>query len=40
MMELRHLTQRIGNYLTDFYGYEGAVRMINTFEECSPIKIL
>lgn len=39
MMELRHLTDRIGKYLSDFYGMEGAVRMINTFEEASPIKL-
>ena len=40
MMELRHLQQRIANYLVDFYGYEGAVKLINTFEEASPIKIM
>ena len=40
MMELRHLQQRIANYLVDFYGYEGEVRLINTFEEASPIKIM
>ena len=40
MMELRHLQQRIANYLVDFYGYEGEVKLINTFEEASPIKIL
>ena len=40
MMELRHLQQRIANYLGDFYGYEGEVKLINTFEEASPIKIL
>lgn len=39
MMELRHLQLRIANYLVDFYGYEGEVRMINTFEEASPIKV-
>lgn len=39
MMELRHLQQRIANYLVDFYGYEGRVKMINTFEKCSPIKL-
>ena len=37
MMELRHLQQRIANYLVDFYGYEGEVKLINTFEEASPI---
>lgn len=40
MMELRHLQQRIANYLVDFYGYEGEVKLINTFEEASPIKIM
>lgn len=40
MMELRHLQQRIANYLVDFYGYEGEVRLLNTFEEASPIKIM
>lgn len=40
MMELRHLQQRIANYLVDFYGYEGEVKLINTFEDASPIKIL
>jgi len=40
MMELRHLQQRIANYLVDFYGYEGGVKLINTFEDASPIKIL
>lgn len=39
MMELRHLATRINNYLADFYGMEGAVRIINTFEEASPIKL-
>ncbi len=39
MMELRHLATRINNYLADFYGMEGAVRIINTFEEVSPIKL-
>lgn len=40
MMELRHLQQRIANYLVDFYGYEGEVRLVNTFEELSPIKMM
>ena len=39
MMELRHLQQRIANYLVDFYGYEGEVALINTFEEASPIRL-
>lgn len=40
MMELRHLQQRIANYLVDFYGYEGEVKLVNTFEELSPIRII
>lgn len=39
MMELRHLQQRIANYLVDFYGYEGEVKLINTLDEAGPIKI-
>ena len=39
MMELRHLQQRIANYLVDFYGYEGDVKLINTFADASPIKL-
>lgn len=39
MMELRHLQKRIADYLVDFYGYEGQVRLLNTFEEASPIKL-
>jgi hypothetical protein len=39
MMELRHLQQRIANYLVDFYGYEGEVMLINTFEDASPIQL-
>lgn len=39
MMELRHLQQRIANYLVDFYGYEGEVMMVNTFADASPIKL-
>lgn len=39
MMELRHLQQRIANYLVDFYGYEGEVRLVNTIADCSPIKL-
>jgi hypothetical protein len=34
------LQQRIANYLVDFYGYEGEVKLINTFEEASSIKIM
>lgn len=40
MMELRHLQQRIANYLVDFYGYEGEVMLVNTFADASPIQIL
>lgn len=39
MMELRHLQQRIAKYLVDFYGYEGEVKLINTFADASPIKL-
>lgn len=39
MMELRHLQDRIARYLSDFYGIEGQVQMIHTFEEISPIKL-
>ena len=39
MMELRHLQTRIANYLVDFYGYEGEVMLVNTFEEASPIQL-
>ena len=39
MMELRHLQQRIANYLVDFYGYEGEVKLVNTIADCSPIKL-
>lgn len=40
MMELRHLQRRIAEYLTDFYGEEGRVLLVNTFEEASPFRIL
>lgn len=39
MMELRHLQKRVGDYLRDFYGYEGEVALLSTFDEISPIKI-
>lgn len=39
MMELRHLQQRIANYLVDFYGYEGEVALLNTFSDASPIQL-
>lgn len=39
MMELRHLQRRIANYLVDFYGYEGDVMLVNTFEDASPIQL-
>lgn len=39
MMELRHLQQRIANYLVDFYGFEGEVRLVNTFENMPPIQL-
>ena len=39
MMELRHLQERIKKYLVDFYGYEGEVRLLNTFSDASPIKL-
>ena len=40
MMELRHLQERIRKYLVDFYGYEGEVRLLNTFSDASPIKLI
>lgn len=40
MMELRHLQDRIRRYLVDFYSYEGEVRILNTFDDASPIKLL
>ena len=33
------LQQRIANYLVDFYGYEGEVKLVNTIADCSPIKL-
>ena len=32
MPEFRHLQTRIMNYLVDFYGYEGEVDVVNTFD--------
>ena len=40
MMELRHVQRRIAFYLADFYGFEGEVMLLNTFEGMSPIKLL
>ena len=39
MPEFRHLQTRIMNYLVDFYGYEGEVDVINTFDGLN-IKVL
>jgi len=33
MMELRHLQSRMQNYLVDFYGYAGEVRLLKMFED-------
>lgn len=32
MMELRHLQQRMQDYLVDFYGYAGEVTLVKAFE--------
>ena len=32
MMEIRHLQTRYRKYLADFYGYQGAMHIINAFE--------
>ena len=32
MMELRHLASRMQNYLVDFYGYQGEMKMVKFFE--------
>lgn len=39
MMEFRHLQTRLGNYLRDYYGYEGEIAFVNTFAELSPLQI-
>lgn len=39
-MELNHLRTRLRDYLVDFYGYEGEVLLLNTFEDASPIRLL
>lgn len=33
MMELRHLSSRMQNYLVDFYGYEGEMKIVKFFED-------
>lgn len=35
MMELRHLQERIRNYLVDFYGNEGEVAILDTFADAN-----
>lgn len=40
MMEMRHLQRRIAEHLTDYYGYEGEVQIVNTLAELPEIKLI
>lgn len=40
MMEFRHLQTRIGNYLRDYYGYEGEIALVKAFDDIEPINLI
>lgn len=40
MMEMRHLQKRIADHLTDYYGYEGEVQIVNTLADLPEIKLI
>lgn len=39
-MEIRHVQQRVRDYLADYYGKTGVIQVINTLAESSNVKIV